>query len=222
MRAIRPVRHALVLAGTLVVSLSPSPAVEEQGARLFALKVFPLLKKKCFACHGEDPGKVEGKLNLLTREGMLRGGENSQRVLVVGRPKQSDLYRAITWEDGELEMPPKENDRLSQIQVALVRDWIAAGAPWPDEKTRRRYLVAERAVAVTEDGEIFRTSGGLSEEWTYRRYRPEDLWALRPVAVGAVPGEEHPIDAFLDSRRKEAGFEGAEQADPLMLIRRAT
>ena len=75
MRAIRPVRHALVLAGTLVVSLSLSPAAEEQGARLFALKVFPLLKKKCFACHGEDPGKVEGKLNLLTREGMLRGGE---------------------------------------------------------------------------------------------------------------------------------------------------
>ena len=129
MRAIRRVRHALVLAGTLVVSLSLSPAAEEQGARLFALKVFPLLKEKCFACHGEDPGKVEGKLNLLSLEGMLRGGENSQRVLVAGRPAQSDLYRAITWEDEELEMPPKENDRLSEIQVALVRDWIAAGAP---------------------------------------------------------------------------------------------
>ena len=222
MRAIRRVRHALALAGALAVSLLPSVSGEEEGARLFALKVFPLLKEKCFACHGEDPGKVEGKLNLLSLEGMLRGGENSQRVLVAGRPAQSDLYRAITWEDEELEMPPKENDRLSEIQVALVRDWIAAGAPWPDGKTRRRYLVAERAIAVTEDGEIFRTSGGLSEEWTYRRYRPEDLWALRPVVRPAVREDVNPVDHFIDSRRMKAGFEAAEQADPLMLIRRAT
>ncbi len=212
----------MILAGALVVSLSLSPAAEEQGARLFALKVFPLLKEKCFGCHGEDPGKIEGKLNLLSLEGMLRGGENSQRILVVGRPAQSDLYRAITWEDEEMEMPPKENDRLSGIQIALVRDWIAAGAPWPDEKTRRRYQVAERAIAVTEDGEIFKTSGGLSEEWTYRRYRPEDLWALRPVARPAVPEEVNPVDHFIDSRRMKAGFEAAEQADPLILIRRAT
>ena len=55
---------------------------EEEGVRLFALKVFPLLKEKCFACHGEDPGKIEGGLSLVSRDGMLRGGESSQRVLV--------------------------------------------------------------------------------------------------------------------------------------------
>ena len=154
------------------------------------------MKEKCFACHGEDPGKVEGKLNLLTREGMLRGGESSQRVLVAGNPARSDLYRAITWEDEELEMPPKANDRLSEVQVAQVREWIAVGAPWPDKDVRHRYLVAERAIAVTADGEIVGTSGGLSQEWTYRRYRPAGLWALRPVARPAVPGDEHPIDVL--------------------------
>ena len=222
MSIIRQVRHVLALAGLLGSSLSSSVSGEEEGARLFALKVFPLLKEKCFACHGEDPGKVEGNLNLLTREGMLRGGESSQRVLVAGNPARSDLYRAITWEDEELEMPPKANDRLSEVQIAQVREWIAVGAPWPDKDVRHRYLVAERAIAVTADGEIVGTSGGLSEEWTYRRYRPADLWALRPVARPAVPGDEHPIDVFIDSRREEAGFEGAEQADPLTLVRRAT
>ena len=142
---------------------------EEEGVRLFALKVFPLLKEKCFACHGEDPGKIEGGLSLVSRDGMLRGGESSQRVLVEGRPEASDLYRAVTWEDKELEMPPKENDRLNPSQLESVRAWIAAGAPWPGEDERRKYVVAERAIAVTEEGEIRMTSGGQSEEWSYRR-----------------------------------------------------
>lgn len=195
---------------------------EEEGVRLFALKVFPLLKEKCFACHGEDPGKIEGGLSLVSRDGMLRGGESSQRVLVEGRPEASDLYRAVTWEDKELEMPPKENDRLNPSQLESVRTWIAAGAPWPDEDERRKYIVAERAIAVTEEGEIRMTSGGQSEEWSYRRYAPEDLWSLRPVTKPDVPGEVHPIDFFVDSRRMKAGFGAASLADPLTLIRRVT
>ncbi|MDA0753013.1 MAG: hypothetical protein O2964_20125, partial [Verrucomicrobia bacterium] len=40
--------------------------------QVFTLKVFPLLKDKCFGCHGDDPEEIKGNLNLTTREGMAR------------------------------------------------------------------------------------------------------------------------------------------------------
>ena len=42
--------------------------------------------------------------------------------------------RAVIW-DG-LEMPPKENDRLTKQETEYIRQWIAAGAPWPDAKAQ--------------------------------------------------------------------------------------
>ena len=115
---------ASVLAGALVGVLMPASRGEVEGSRLFSLKVYPVLKAKCFACHGEDPENIEGDLNLLSREGMLKGGESSARVLVEGQPEESDLYRAITWEDEDLEMPPKENDRLTSAQIEDFRQKI--------------------------------------------------------------------------------------------------
>ena len=212
----------MALAGALGGLLMPATLAEVEGDRLFSLKIYPVLKAKCFACHGEDPENVEGDLNLLSREGMLKGGESSVRVLVEGHPEESDLYRAITWEEAGLEMPPKENDRLSSGQIADFRNWIKAGAPWPDEAKRRKYTDEERAMAVTAEGEILKTSGGQSEEWTYRRYLPEDLWSLRPVVRGGVSDGQHPVDFFIDSRRRDAGFSAAPEADPRVLIRRAT
>ena len=45
-----------------------------EGEKLFALKVKPLLKQKCFACHGGED-KIKGDLILTNLEDMLLGGE---------------------------------------------------------------------------------------------------------------------------------------------------
>ena len=86
---------------------------------------------------------------------------------------------AIEWKDEDYEMPPKENDRLTDEQIKWVRKWIELGAPWPEKSVRERYLMEERAKPVTEDGILVPTSGGLSDDWTYRRYKPEDIWAFK-------------------------------------------
>jgi mono/diheme cytochrome c family protein len=103
------------------------------AAKSFTLKVLPLLKEKCFACHGDDPEKLKGELNMLTREGLLKGGENSTKVLVPGKAEESDLYISVTWKNEELEMPPKENDRLTPEEIGVVKAWIDAGARGPGE-----------------------------------------------------------------------------------------
>jgi hypothetical protein len=54
------------------------------------------------------------------------------------------------------------------------------------------------------------TSGGLSPEWTGRRYERGHLWAFYPVTRPQVPqAAGHPIDAFIEDRLAAAGLEPA-------------
>nr|AHZ46172.1 secreted protein [uncultured bacterium 12-5D] len=194
-----------------------------KGERLFALKVKPLLSEKCFSCHGEDPDKIKGDLDMLSLEGLLRGGESSDEVLVPGDANASLMFTAVKWEDPDYEMPPKENDRLAQEQVWQIRNWINEGAPWPSEEDQERIRSWERKQEVTEDGILVDTSGGLTDGWTYRRYKPEDVWSFRPVEKPEVSGgSDHPIDTFIGARLSEAGLKPAPQADPNTLVRRAS
>ena len=100
-----------------------------RAEEVFANRVLPIFREKCFACHGDDADDIRGEFTMLTREGLLRGGESENASLVPGKPQESPLLQAIRW-DG-LEMPPKENDRLNEQQIAYVEEWIADGAPWP-------------------------------------------------------------------------------------------
>lgn len=195
-----------------------------EADRLFTLKVLPLLKVKCFGCHGGDPDDVRGDYNLLTREGMLKGGESEEPSLVPGKPEESSLYQAVLWEG--YEMPPKENDRLTKEQTEFIRKWIAAGAPWPSEQTQLRIKKQQWAIRENEDGLIVDTSGGLADDWTYRRYQSEDIWAFQPVAKPNI--EQHlcdgrnPVDYFIERKLQSAKLAPAPQADPRTLIRRVT
>ena len=127
-------------------SFVPSPPTTASGSerlsaeRLFALEVEPLLAAKCFACHGQDPDAVQGGLRLTSREAMLRGGASSQAVLVPGDADASLLYQAVRRTDAKLSMPPLEQDRLAAPDIAKIRAWIAAGAPWPETAETRVVL----------------------------------------------------------------------------------
>ncbi|MFD2257428.1 PSD1 and planctomycete cytochrome C domain-containing protein [Luteolibacter algae] len=212
----------LFFGGTLLLAKGENLS-QPDAERLFSLKVYPILQEKCFACHGDDPEKIKGELDLRSLEGMLKGGEYSDKVLVPGNALESDLYIAVTWEDPDMEMPPKENDRLLPEQISMLRDWINAGAPWPDEMTMKSYREEEWKVLENEDGVIVKTSGGQSDAWTYRRYKPEDIWAFQPVVKPAIPdSKENPIDYFVNRKLTDEGVEPAAEADPLTLIRRAT
>lgn len=193
---------------------------------LFVHEVYPLLQEKCFACHGDDQEEIEGDFDIRSIEGMLAGGESGHPALVPGKPTQSPLYRAVTWQDEDLEMPPKENDRLSADQVELLHKWIEAGAPWPAEDA---FTALKEQDWDYADGIQVQTAGGLSDSWTERRYNPDDLWAFQPIEKAVVPWdaleegiEGHPIDAFVLNALQKHHFAAAPAADKRTLIRRAT
>ena len=212
--------QSFITVGALGLMVHSASAASE-GERLFALHVKPLLAEKCLACHGKDD-KIKGGLDLTSLDKMLAGGDSGDITLIPGKADESLLYIATTWEDENLEMPPKENDRLSEQQTWYFRDWINAGAPWPSDEVVSR-LQAE-AAAADKTKMPMSTSGGLDEAWDSRRYKIEDLWAYQPIEKPGVPAAkgEHPIDAFINRKLKQADLAPALQADRATLIRRAT
>jgi hypothetical protein len=164
---------------------------------------------------------------MLSREGLLKGGESGEPSLVAGKPDESPIYHAITRSSHQWSaMPPKENDALNMQQVDYIKQWIAGGAPWPDPKRLAELTKASSTQWDAADGVQVATSGGLSEEWTRRRYKQENLWAYQPLpkdqGSAMKDGGGNPIDAFIDRRLKELGIPAAPPADRRTLIRRAT
>ena len=197
---------------------------QEKSARLFSLKIRNVLSSKCFACHGENKNKIKGELDLTSHEGLLRGGESGTPAIRSGKPMHSPLYLAITREhdDDWSVMPPKENDKLSEKQIEEIKIWIETGAYWPNQGTQEKYIAEDRKKLITEDGSIVKTSGGLSDDWTYRRYKKNDIWALQQVQKPEVPKtEDSPIDFFIKRKIIGAGFSWAPEANFRVLVKRA-
>ena len=210
-----------------VASPDQREPIGHNADRDFALKVLPLLKEKCFGCHGNDSKDLRGEFDMRSRESLLRGGETEEPSIVPGNASESELVHSIRWQSSE--MPPKENDRLTEDQIQIIERWIDAGAPWPNADARDTILKAEQDVPINEDGMLVSTSGGLSDEWSYRRYDPKAIWAFMPLVRPSIaaPSEgasigDHPIDYFINRRLAGEGLTAAPQSDPQTVLRRAS
>lgn len=203
----------LVIAGSF--GLTGVAAEPTEGEKLFALKIKPLFSEKCMACHGAEGKRIKGGLDMGSLSELLKGGDEfGDKVLMSGKGEESYLYRVVTRSVEDYEMPPKEADKLSEEQGWWVRDWINEGAPWPDEER-----VSEIQQKYAE-GVIVPTSGGLSDDWTNRRYKKEHIWAYKPLKETKVPAGVHPVDYFINDRLKEAQLKSAPVGKPVELARR--
>jgi mono/diheme cytochrome c family protein len=215
---------ALLVALPLVAD-AETPA-RLSGERLFALKVRPLLAEKCLACHGADRDDIKSAYDLTDRESALRGGETGEPAIIPGKPDESPLIQAVRWE--ALEMPPKENDRLTAGQIETLRQWIAAGAPWPDDVPATGDPAHD--AWSEEEGVLVATSGGLTADWTNRRYKLEAIWAFQPIRRPDIPKPaadvkriRNSVDAFIQHEVTKVGIKHrAAAADRRTFIRRAT
>jgi cytochrome c553 len=183
--------------GILFLALLPASAAraQESPTDLFEKKVRPVLVAHCFACHSGAAKKLEGKLRLDSREGMLLGGESGPAI-VPGEPEHSLLVTAVRYVDPDLSMPPKE--RLSGAEVATLEAWIKAGAPWPRESA---------PVAVAP----------VVSLWALEPVRDPAPPEVREATLVATP-----IDRFVLARLEARGLTFAPLADKRTLLRRAT
>ena len=186
-----------------------------EGEKLFALKVKPLFSSRCLACHGEESKKIKGGFDMRTRAALLKGGDEFEnKVLIPGNPEESKLYLVTTRTVEDYEMPPKEADQLSQEETWIIRDWIKAGAPWPDDdrisEIQKLYAEGERVI----------TSKALNQDWQNRRYETEKLWSYRPLKTITIPKGTNPIDFLISKKLKKAKLPPAPPAPARELARR--
>ncbi len=189
---------------------------EDAGSRLFTDKVRPLLDSRCVSCHGPD--KVKGNLRLDSRAATLKGGESGPAV-VPGKPTESLLLQAVMHTKKDLEMPPKE--KLTSNDVAVLRQWIEQGAPWPESTN-------QVAVEVLKPGER------LGDAWRDPRNpivrifggQRLDLWSLKPIQRFEPPAMQqqkairNPVDRFIIAKLAVAKIPPAPEADKRTLARR--
>ena len=125
----------------------------------FSRDIAPILVKRCLECH--HGREASGKLVLSDKASLAKGGESGP-VVVPRNPEQSQLLTRVS--AGEMP-PPKRghSQKLPAAEIAALRDWIAAGADWPDD---RKLDLFE---ATTE------VRGG------------RDWWSLQPVKRPTVP-----------------------------------
>src|SRR5262245_50419955 len=116
--------RGLAFAASFLVFVAPLSA---QEAVDYLRDIKPVFKERCFACHGVL--KQNAKLRVDTVELMRRGGKRGA-VIVAGQPDKSVLLERLSANEDSERMPP-EGKPLTPMQLALVRKWIAQGAPAP-------------------------------------------------------------------------------------------
>lgn len=96
------------------------------GAVDYEREIKPLLKERCYACHGAL--KQKAGLRLDTAAAMRQGGDGGD---ILGR-QDSLLIERVTTADKRDRMPPEgEGSVLTAEQVAKLKAWIDSGAPAP-------------------------------------------------------------------------------------------
>ena len=143
----KPVTLALFLGAAL---LPPVGAAGQDKADL-ALRARAVLKTYCHRCHNGE-GSEGGSFDVLKDKTLTAAAGDDKPVVVPGKPTESSLWRRA----GEKKsMPPKsEALRPTDAELAVVRQWIDAGAPaYPAEKAAARPPVPLKAAlaAVRDD-----------------------------------------------------------------------
>ncbi|MBE2283390.1 MAG: DUF1553 domain-containing protein [Prosthecobacter sp.] len=198
----------------LTLASTAFAAPDAESLKFFEKEVRPLLVEACQECHGAQ--KKKGGLRLDNLPYILQGGETGPAI-VPHKPEASLLIKLVNYEDPDMEMPP--DGKLSAKKIEILKQWIAMGAPWP-----------ENEVAAAKPA---RKPGQITDEdrkwWAFQPVRRPEVPSFRFQVSGAEAAatkdklkHDSPIDAFIQAKLAESGLKPAAPADPVAFIRRAS
>ncbi len=180
------IRNSLALfaiAGTAVAApLSQELAILSAEAR-------GILAHNCTKCHGQH--KQKGDLRLDLRDAAMKGGE-SGIAITPGKADESELVRRLLLPKSDDELMPPEKGPLDAKDIATLKKWIAAGAPWPDGETAG--IVFQRAPIAPRT----------------------------PAFPASATAFQNPIDKFVDAYFREKKIAWTAAVDDRTFLRRAS
>jgi len=126
---------AVIFFGVLLARAQNAPDAPNSPA-FYTHKVRPILVTNCGKCH--FTGSHKGGLAMDNKRLMMKGGKSGAQI-VPGDPSQSLLVKLIRHEGPGKDprpMPPKA-PKMSDADIAVVEQWIKAGAVMPDDPPRK-------------------------------------------------------------------------------------
>ena len=177
-----------------------APADKSLKKLTFERDIRPILKARCFHCHGEEE-EIEGSLDVRLRRFLAKGGDSGPAI-VPGKPDESPLVERIRSGD----MPPIEDEskKVTADELKLIEQWIIQGA-----------ITARPEPETLTDADL------ITEE-------ERSFWSFQPVRRPTVPAVRNSdrvrsaIDAFVLRKLKADGFSLSPDADRVTLLRRVS
>jgi mono/diheme cytochrome c family protein len=198
-----------LLASVIAFAAAMATAEEPRDAAdVFRRDVQPILTAHCVECHG--PNKQENGLRLDFGAAILRGGDNGSAV-VAGKAAESLLIQAVLGTSDNVSRMPLKKPALSEAQVAIIRQWIDAGAIVP----------ADSAAPTAK-----------STHWAFQKPQRPALPSVEGIlhvpfsgdgtrSVPATSWATGPIDHFILARLQQESLPPSPPAERPTLVRRA-
>ena len=109
-----------------------APLAVAQNKIDFQRNIRPILSDNCFQCHGPDSKTRMAGLRLDQKEAVLEVRKRGAAI-VPGKPVESLLVQRISDTNPSKRMPPEYSHKsLTPQQIAMVKGWVEAGAPWKE------------------------------------------------------------------------------------------
>ena len=176
---------------------------EEQA--FFESKIRPVLKaQKCYECHSAQAKKIKGGLRLDHITLIKKGGDTGSAIESIDGLEPL-LLEALSHENPDLEMPPKE--KLPASVIGDFKSWIESGAYWPEEP------VPGLGSSVSRSS--FNLEKRRNEHWCWKPIVKPD-----PPSLPRKESVHKPLDAFVQSALVGKGILPSLPADRRTWIRR--
>ncbi|MEY4938601.1 MAG: hypothetical protein RIQ93_336, partial [Verrucomicrobiota bacterium] len=155
-------------------------------------QVKPILTQHCVRCHGADDPKAGFRAD--TAAGMREGGDSGLPPLRQRPGEESLLVQLIAGGHEDIPQMPYKKPPLDPAQVAVLRAWVAEGAPAPDQE-----------------------EPGKFQHWAFTTPA-----RVAPPAVQRRDWPRNAIDRFVLARLEHDRIAPSPPADRRVLLRRVT
>lgn len=189
---------ALVFAASPASSQSRAPIVYERD-------IAPIFRTYCAGCHND--ADLEGEFSVEKFATLRKGGADEGDPIVPGKPDHSFIIRSL---EGKAtpRMPPKDEPRVPAAELALLKRWIAEGAPGPqrDNSILETLVVPEVAPAQGQRPAItalaFSSDGRQLAVGTYGRVEIRNATGRRVRReITERPGKINAVNFSPDGRQ---------------------
>lgn len=182
--------------------------------------VHTILRRYCSGCHNASDS--EGDFSVADYASLAAGTPEGP-VILPGKPAESRLLRLI--QGAEPAMPPEDEAQPTASEIAIIRQWVQAGAPEPIAKAGSMLL--DSPSARPAQAQFVGAACGLENDqlvlgtWaTVTRLRPSSdvpLWQ-----VSDLPGKVNSIRAAADGSRLIVGSGGVGAFGEVVVLETAT